>query len=81
MRTTKDDNTRHVSSSTRCHWWRGSLRHESTILIDVFPMAPADLQDEFQEQFDDVVSRLQSMQFFQSDWDIAAFAVFFIFIG
>uniref|UniRef100_A0A3Q1J8F9 Small integral membrane protein 22 n=1 Tax=Anabas testudineus TaxID=64144 RepID=A0A3Q1J8F9_ANATE len=24
---------------------------------------------------------LQSKQFFQSDWDIASFAVFFIFIG
>lgn len=36
---------------------------------------------EFQNQFNDVVSRFQSKQFFQSDWDIASFAVFFIFIG
>uniref|UniRef100_A0A8C7SPP9 Uncharacterized protein n=1 Tax=Oncorhynchus mykiss TaxID=8022 RepID=A0A8C7SPP9_ONCMY len=32
------------------------------------------------DQFTDVVSRLQSKQLFQSDWDIASFAVFFIFI-
>uniref|UniRef100_A0A8D3AUE0 Small integral membrane protein 22 n=1 Tax=Scophthalmus maximus TaxID=52904 RepID=A0A8D3AUE0_SCOMX len=36
---------------------------------------------EFEDQFNDVVSRLQSKQLFQSDWDIASFAVFFIFIG
>uniref|UniRef100_A0A3Q3ES06 Small integral membrane protein 22 n=1 Tax=Labrus bergylta TaxID=56723 RepID=A0A3Q3ES06_9LABR len=34
-----------------------------------------------EDQFQDVVSRLQSKEFFQSDWDIASFAVFFIFIG
>ncbi|XP_052357634.1 small integral membrane protein 22 isoform X1 [Oncorhynchus keta] len=39
------------------------------------------LQEEFKDQFTDVVSRLQSKQLFQSDWDIASFAVFFIFIG
>ncbi|KAF0032157.1 hypothetical protein F2P81_014447 [Scophthalmus maximus] len=39
------------------------------------------LQQEFEDQFNDVVSRLQSKQLFQSDWDIASFAVFFIFIG
>ncbi|CAL8271933.1 unnamed protein product [Lota lota] len=44
-------------------------------------MAPANLQEEFKDQLNDVVSRLQSKNFFQSDWDIAAFAVFFIFIG
>lgn len=44
-------------------------------------MEPKDLKQEFQDQFNDVVSRLQSQQFFQSDWDIASFAVFFIFIG
>uniref|UniRef100_A0A3B4AI83 Uncharacterized protein n=1 Tax=Periophthalmus magnuspinnatus TaxID=409849 RepID=A0A3B4AI83_9GOBI len=31
--------------------------------------------------FNDVISRFQSKEFFQSDWDIASFAVFFIFIG
>ncbi|XP_039681850.1 small integral membrane protein 22 isoform X2 [Perca fluviatilis] len=36
------------------------------------------LQQEFQVQFSHVVSRVQ---FFQSDWDIASFAIFFIFIG
>ncbi|XP_043955075.1 small integral membrane protein 22 isoform X2 [Gambusia affinis] len=39
------------------------------------------IQQEFEDQFNDVVSRLQSKQMFQSDWDIASFAIFFIFIG
>ncbi|CAB1440840.1 unnamed protein product [Pleuronectes platessa] len=38
-------------------------------------------EKELEAQFNDVVSRLQSKQLFQSDWDIASFAVFFIFIG
>ncbi|XP_029010703.1 small integral membrane protein 22 [Betta splendens] len=41
----------------------------------------ASVQQQLQDQFNDVVSRLESKQFFQSDWDIASFAVFFIFIG
>ena len=44
-------------------------------------MAPVSIQEEFKEQYDDVVSRLQSKHFFQSDWDTASFAMFFIFIG
>ncbi|XP_051243027.1 small integral membrane protein 22 [Dicentrarchus labrax] len=44
-------------------------------------MEPRDLKQEFEDQFNDVVSRLHSKQLFQSDWDIASFAVFFIFIG
>lgn len=44
-------------------------------------MGQRDLEQEFEDQFNDVVSRLQSKQLFQSDWDIASFAVFFIFIG
>lgn len=39
------------------------------------------VQQQLEDQFNDVVSRLESKQFFQSDWDIASFAVFFIFIG
>lgn len=39
------------------------------------------IQQDFENQFNDVVSRLQSKKMFQSDWDIASFAVFFIFIG
>uniref|UniRef100_W5LYV7 Si:ch1073-443f11.2 n=2 Tax=Lepisosteus oculatus TaxID=7918 RepID=W5LYV7_LEPOC len=39
------------------------------------------IQTELQNQFNDAVSRLQSKQMFQSDWDIASFAIFFIFIG
>ncbi|XP_015251439.1 small integral membrane protein 22 [Cyprinodon tularosa] len=44
-------------------------------------MDDRNLQQDFEDQFNDVVSRLQSKQMFQSDWDIASFAVFFIFIG
>ncbi|XP_026179947.1 small integral membrane protein 22 [Mastacembelus armatus] len=44
-------------------------------------MGQSNTQQEFQDQFNNVVSRLQSKQFFQSDWDIASFAIFFIFIG
>uniref|UniRef100_A0AAY5KEU3 Small integral membrane protein 22 n=1 Tax=Esox lucius TaxID=8010 RepID=A0AAY5KEU3_ESOLU len=44
-------------------------------------MAKSSLQKEFQDQFVDVISRLESKQLFQSDWDIVSFAVFFIFIG
>ncbi|XP_047428497.1 small integral membrane protein 22 [Mugil cephalus] len=39
------------------------------------------IEQELESQFNDVVSRLTSKQFFQSDWDIASFAIFFIFIG
>ncbi|XP_056096590.1 small integral membrane protein 22 [Rhinichthys klamathensis goyatoka] len=39
------------------------------------------IQQDFENQFNDVVSRLQSKKMFQSDWDIVSFAVFFIFIG
>ncbi|XP_072549909.1 small integral membrane protein 22 [Salminus brasiliensis] len=41
----------------------------------------SDVQQDLQNQFNDVVSRLQSKELFQSDWDIASFAIFFIFIG
>lgn len=44
-------------------------------------MATKDLAEDFQNQFNDVVSRFQTKQFFQSEWDIVSFAVFFIFIG
>ncbi|XP_067426766.1 small integral membrane protein 22 [Thunnus thynnus] len=44
-------------------------------------MDQRNIQQEFKDQFQDVVSRLQSKHFFQSDWDIASFAIFFIFIG
>lgn len=56
----------------------------ATVLSDSFistTMSSRDLQDEFEDQFNDVVTRLQSKNLFQSDWDIASFAVFFIFIG
>uniref|UniRef100_A0A671MCA6 Small integral membrane protein 22 n=1 Tax=Sinocyclocheilus anshuiensis TaxID=1608454 RepID=A0A671MCA6_9TELE len=44
-------------------------------------LSTSNLQLDFENQFNDVVSRLQSKKMFQSDWDIASFAVFFIFIG
>uniref|UniRef100_A0AAY4CDY2 Small integral membrane protein 22 n=1 Tax=Denticeps clupeoides TaxID=299321 RepID=A0AAY4CDY2_9TELE len=44
-------------------------------------MASNSVADDFQKQIADVVSRLESKQMFQSDWDIASFALFFIFIG
>ncbi|XP_072225845.1 small integral membrane protein 22 [Leuresthes tenuis] len=44
-------------------------------------MDQRNIQQNFEDQFNDVVSRLGSKQLFQSDWDIASFAVFFIFIG
>ncbi|XP_029945535.1 small integral membrane protein 22 [Salarias fasciatus] len=44
-------------------------------------MSPRDVQQDLEDQFNDVVSRLQSKQFFQSDWDIASFAIFFTFVG
>ncbi|KAG7335187.1 hypothetical protein KOW79_001783 [Hemibagrus wyckioides] len=44
-------------------------------------MSQDNLQQEFQNQVNDVFTRLQNKQMFQSDWDIASFAIFFIFIG
>uniref|UniRef100_A0A3B3BAC7 Si:ch1073-443f11.2 n=1 Tax=Oryzias melastigma TaxID=30732 RepID=A0A3B3BAC7_ORYME len=43
-------------------------------------MDQRNLQQDFQDQLNDVVGRFQSKNFFQSDLDIAFFAVFFIFI-
>ncbi|KAJ8250949.1 hypothetical protein GJAV_G00215190 [Gymnothorax javanicus] len=37
--------------------------------------------EEINNQLLDVMTRLKSKNLFQSDWDIAAFAIFFIFIG
>ncbi|KAM9391966.1 small integral membrane protein 22 isoform 1-T2 [Pholidichthys leucotaenia] len=44
-------------------------------------MERRDLQQDFENQLNDAFARLQSKQFFQSEWDIASFAIFFIFIG
>ncbi|XP_053706757.1 small integral membrane protein 22 [Synchiropus splendidus] len=44
-------------------------------------MEQRNLRQEFEYQFNDVISRFESKEFFQSDWDKASFAVFFIFIG
>lgn len=48
---------------------------------DIATMSQGNLQQDFQNQVNDVFSRLQNKQMFQSDWDIASFAIFFIFIG
>ncbi|XP_061080763.1 small integral membrane protein 22 [Conger conger] len=44
-------------------------------------MAQQITEEELNDQLKDVLTRLQSKDLFQSDWDIAAFAIFFIFIG
>lgn len=44
-------------------------------------MDRSSLEEQVQEQFNEVISRFKSKQFFQSDWDIASFVLFFIFIG
>ncbi|XP_051877920.1 small integral membrane protein 22 [Pristis pectinata] len=44
-------------------------------------MADQDVGSQIEAQFYDAVRRLQSKQLFQSTWDIATFAIFFIFIG
>ncbi|XP_033023850.1 small integral membrane protein 22 [Lacerta agilis] len=40
-----------------------------------------DFGQELSNQIHDVLNRLESKQMFQSAWDIAAFAIFFSFIG
>lgn len=53
-------------------------------VVCVFVKAEMDqrnTQQQFEEQFSDVLSRLQSKQLFQSDWDVAAFVLFFTFFG
>ncbi|XP_048848243.1 small integral membrane protein 22 [Brienomyrus brachyistius] len=54
------------------------ISSELTQSLNVITM---DLRNDLQNQVNDVISRLSSKQLFQSNWDIAAFAVFFIFIG
>ncbi|XP_054614732.1 small integral membrane protein 22 [Dunckerocampus dactyliophorus] len=44
-------------------------------------MAPRNIREDFEGHFNDVISRLQSKQFFQSYWDIGFCVVFFIFLG
>lgn len=44
-------------------------------------MADRDLGEQFKDQIQDVLYRLEAKEFFRSDWDIASFAMFFIFIG
>ncbi|KAG5831782.1 small integral membrane protein 22 [Anguilla rostrata] len=44
-------------------------------------MAQQNIEEDLKNQLQDILTRLQSKNFFQSDWDIASFAIFFIFIG
>ncbi|KAM4698153.1 small integral membrane protein 22 [Rhinophrynus dorsalis] len=37
--------------------------------------------NQLESQWNDILGRVASKQMFQSDWDIAAFVVFFVFIG
>ncbi|KAI1884652.1 hypothetical protein AGOR_G00228620 [Albula goreensis] len=54
---------------------------DATGLGHITAMEQRNVQEELEEQFNDVLTRLQSKELFQSDWDIASFAVFFIFVG
>ncbi|XP_007903062.1 small integral membrane protein 22 isoform X1 [Callorhinchus milii] len=44
-------------------------------------MQNRDLGNEIEDQFNDVLSRFQSKELFQSNWDIATFAIFLTFIA
>ncbi|XP_057716650.1 small integral membrane protein 22 isoform X2 [Corythoichthys intestinalis] len=37
--------------------------------------------EDFESQFNDVISRLESRQLFQSEWDIAFAVIFLVFFG
>ncbi|KAJ1098362.1 hypothetical protein NDU88_003475 [Pleurodeles waltl] len=42
---------------------------------------PSDVGKQLEAQFNDLLGRLETKQMFQSSWDIAAFVIFFTFIG
>ncbi|CAJ0954732.1 unnamed protein product [Ranitomeya imitator] len=44
-------------------------------------MTSNNIGQQLENQWNDVLGRLATKQLFQSDWDIAAFAIFFTFIG
>lgn len=44
-------------------------------------MGQRNTKEDFESQFNDVISRLESKQFFQSEWDIGFGVVFLVFIG
>ncbi|XP_037112162.1 small integral membrane protein 22 [Syngnathus acus] len=44
-------------------------------------MGQGSTHEDFESQFNDVISRLESKQFFQSEWDIGFGVVFLVFIG
>ncbi|XP_077389975.1 small integral membrane protein 22 isoform X1 [Festucalex cinctus] len=43
-------------------------------------MGQRSIQEDFETQFNDVISRLQSKQLFQSEWDIGFVVIFLVFI-
>ncbi|KAM9304914.1 small integral membrane protein 22 [Gastrophryne carolinensis] len=43
--------------------------------------ASPSIEQQLQEQWNDALGRLRNKHWFQSDWDIASFAIFFAFIG
>ncbi|XP_074136540.1 small integral membrane protein 22 [Sminthopsis crassicaudata] len=44
-------------------------------------LSTRDVESELQETVQELLGRLKSHNLFQSEWDIAAFAVFFTFVG
>ncbi|XP_053326975.1 small integral membrane protein 22 [Spea bombifrons] len=44
-------------------------------------MSSGNIKDQLQAEWNDVLGRIASKQMFQSSWDIAAFVIFFAFIG
>ncbi|KAM4632045.1 small integral membrane protein 22 [Discoglossus pictus] len=44
-------------------------------------MSSNNIGAQIEAQWNDVLGRIASKQMFQSDWDIAAFVIFFTFIG
>ncbi|KAG8433408.1 hypothetical protein GDO86_017620 [Hymenochirus boettgeri] len=44
-------------------------------------MSTNNVQQQFQDQWNDILGRVANKQIFQSGWDIAAFVIFFVFIG
>ncbi|KAM4024606.1 small integral membrane protein 22 [Anomaloglossus baeobatrachus] len=44
-------------------------------------MSSNNIGQQLEDQWNDVLGRLATKQMFQSNWDIAAFAIFFVFIG
>ncbi|XP_066432814.1 small integral membrane protein 22 [Eleutherodactylus coqui] len=44
-------------------------------------MSGSDIGQQLENQWNDAVKRLANKQWFETDWDVAAFVIFFTFIG